>query len=213
MTMDTPNEKNSGLHGFLGVSAIYRIFQSIVGRPGNHLWLMQHHYRPKSGFRIVDIGCGPATILNYLPQPVDYYGFDPNQSYIDDAEKNYSGTFLRGDIDVFMKRYGDTLSNTVDLVICSGVLHHVSRDEIDTILSSSRKLLREGGRFAALEPTFLEKQDWASRAVLRQDRGKSIFMDHEWASIMKTHYPNHETWVLTNLLRIPYTHILLTGYK
>lgn len=213
MKLENQTEKNSGLHKFLGISTIYRIFQSIVGRPDSQAWMVEHHYRPKAGYRIVDIGCGPARILKMLPKPVDYYGLDPNQNYIEDAEKNFTGTFFRGDINGFMRRYGDALAHSVDLVICSGVLHHVSRDEIDTILSTSKKLLREGGRFAALEPTFLEKQDWASRTVLRQDRGQSIFMDHEWASIMKAHFPNYEAWVLNNLLRIPYTHILLTGYK
>ncbi len=112
-----------------------------------------------------------------------------------------------------MEEHGNSLENAVDLVICSGVLHHVSLDEINKILSSAKYLLRDGGRFAALEPTFLEKQDIASRLVVKQDRGKSVFMDYEWTSIMRQHFDNYETKVLNNFLRIPYTHVLLTGIK
>jgi SAM-dependent methyltransferase len=206
-------ERNTGLHYYLRLAWAYKLFQSCVGRRSGQQWLLEHHYRPQPGFRIVDIGCGPASIYSLLPNPVDYYGFDPNHRYINHGKKYKLATLMVGNVSDFMRTHGESLAGTVDLVICSGVLHHVSHEEINEILSSSKLLLREGGRFSALEPTFLEKQDLASKFVVKQDRGQSIFMDHEWASILKRHFPNYETWVLNNFLRIPYTHILLTGYK
>lgn len=38
--------------------------------------------------KILDIGCGPAKILESLPQ-VKYYGYDINKNHINYAKKKY----------------------------------------------------------------------------------------------------------------------------
>ena len=57
--------------------------------------LIKNYLRPSIGDRILDIGCGPADLLSYLPQ-VEYIGFDANSKYISDAKRRYGnqGTFI-----------------------------------------------------------------------------------------------------------------------
>src|SRR3990167_365331 len=47
--------------------------------------------KPKPGDIILDIGCGPAQILESLPKVKKYYGFYTEKQYIDYAAKKYAG--------------------------------------------------------------------------------------------------------------------------
>ena len=206
-------ERSSGIYASFKWASVYKLFQFLISRHENRSWLISHHYRPKQGDRIVDIGCGPGTLASFLPVSCDLYGFDINPNYISDARRNYTGNFIVGNMGDFLDRYGDTLQGTVDLVICCGVLHHVSIEEIDAILTGSKRLLRKEGRFVAIEPTFLERQDLLSKFFSLRDRGQSIFKDFQWAQHLNRHFEKTEIKVVNNLLRIPYVHVLLTGWK
>src|SRR3546814_20298394 len=50
--------------------------------------------RPSEGMSVLDVGCGPADILAYLPE-LTYYGFDVSASYIAQAQRKFgrSGKF------------------------------------------------------------------------------------------------------------------------
>ena len=49
--------------------------------------------------KVLDVGCGPANILAYLP-PVDYTGVDLNEKHIAYAREAYGdrGRFIVGDV-------------------------------------------------------------------------------------------------------------------
>lgn len=174
---------------------------------------MDSHYQIKPYDVVVDVGCGPGNFADKLEYPCRLYGFDPSEKYIATAKSRGRGDYFVGGMKEFLAEYGSQLEGQVDVVVSNGVLHHVSPEQIDEILAGAMTLLRPGGRFVALEPVWLEKQDWRSRFVVGLDRGQSIFMDHQWAAIMRRHCPSTEVKVLNSLLRIPYTHVLLTGIR
>ena len=71
------------IRSVLAFSATYRFFSSIVGGHARSLYV-EKYVRAKDGDKILDIGCGPGDILEYLPR-VEYLGFDMNQRYIEKA--------------------------------------------------------------------------------------------------------------------------------
>ena len=81
-------QSDSGLLGWLKVPSIYNIFLAAVG--GNELRrkLIENHVRARSGDKVIDIGCGSAEVLRYLPD-VDYIGIDINPDYIAFARRTY----------------------------------------------------------------------------------------------------------------------------
>jgi ubiquinone/menaquinone biosynthesis C-methylase UbiE len=95
-------QSDSGLLGWLKVPSVYNVFSAAVGGNVLRRSLIQNHVRAKPGDKVIDIGCGSAQVLRYLPD-VDYIGIDINQDYIAFARRTYGskGTFLVGDTQSF----------------------------------------------------------------------------------------------------------------
>ena len=53
----------------------YKLWCKLVGEPAWAKVLVNEYIQPMPGARILEIGCGPGTIVGYLP-PSDYLGFD-----------------------------------------------------------------------------------------------------------------------------------------
>ncbi|HQZ64038.1 MAG TPA: class I SAM-dependent methyltransferase [Planctomycetaceae bacterium] len=206
-------ERNTGFRSLLTHASLYNAFQTLVGAKSARRWIVSHHIRATEGMTIVDIGCGTGSLRANLPSRINYYGFDPNSSYIEAAKAKYEGEFLAGVMSDFMRVHGEQLIGQVDLVTCMGVLHHLDSSQMSETLSASSRLLRPGGRFVGLEPAFLAKQDLLSLWVLKQDRGTSILADAEWQRLLLKSFSRSDVQITNNLLRIPYIHALLTGWQ
>lgn len=70
----------------LAEPVIYRFFIKLVGS-GKARKNFVEKLGLKAGDKILDIGCGPADILEYLPETIEYIGFDSNKDYINVAKK------------------------------------------------------------------------------------------------------------------------------
>lgn len=204
-------ERTTGVWHLLSGPWVYGAFQTIVGGPAATRWLVANHWKIEEGMSVVDVGCGPAKIRRSFPSRISYFGFDPNPDYIDSARAAEEGEFHVGTISDFLEARRD-LAGTADVVVCSGVLHHLTPGQMDEVLEGARRLLRPGGRFAALEPTWLTRQDHASRWVLSLDRGQNILHDFEWAERLREKFETVEVRVANRLIRIPYTYALITAW-
>src|SRR5579863_2236859 len=105
------------------VPAIYRALMSSLGVEGAIRRYVDEIVRPEPGMKMLDVGCGPATILSHLPS-VDYTGIDLNEKHIVFAREKYGarGRFIVGNA-------ADNLGQDekqFDLVNASGLLHHLS---------------------------------------------------------------------------------------
>lgn len=76
----------------------------------------------KKGDLVLEPGCGPAILANFLPQGAYYQGFDTNQHFVNYAKKRHSRVSL-GDV-LDPKSY----FKAPVIVVCD-VLHHI--DPVD----------------------------------------------------------------------------------
>jgi hypothetical protein len=63
----------------LGRAWAYRILQKILSRSDTGQSVIDRYVQPRARDRIVDIGCGPADILEHLPD-VHYFGIEAQSS-------------------------------------------------------------------------------------------------------------------------------------
>src|SRR5690349_8641064 len=75
----------------LEMPSVYQWFQEALGGRNEHRYFVSQHLRPQPHDRILDIGCGPAQILEVMPPHANYIGIDLNPRYIASAQVRYQG--------------------------------------------------------------------------------------------------------------------------
>ncbi len=195
------------LSSLLEFPAGYRLFRWLVG--GESAWriYLAEYVKPVPGDKILDLGCGPADVLNYLPA-VNYTGLDINPEYINSAKKRFGsrGRFLCGDV-------GQTAiegeQGTFDLVLATGVIHHLDEVQAAALLDLARRALRPGGRLVTFDGCRVPQQSRLSRWLLARDRGKFVRSREEYLRLASAHFTKVEPHLRQDLLRMPYTHLIL----
>ena len=69
-------------------SWVYQSFWRAVGGAERNRVLLRDYIRPTADDRILDIGCGPGTMVPYL-QCAEYVGLDASEEYIDRARRRF----------------------------------------------------------------------------------------------------------------------------
>ena len=190
----------------LSVPAAYRTFQNLVG--GNyHQRHLAEHARPASGEKVLDIGCGPGDILEFLTD-VDYTGFDLSPEYIEAAKKRFGprGRFWCSDVGLAAI---EQERGTFHLVLATGVLHHLDDARAARLFELARLALRPDGRLVTYDGCFVPEQSKLARWMLRQDRGKFVRQREEYLRLAAVCFPKVEARVRHDMLRIPYTHLIM----
>jgi len=199
-------QTTSGIRAILSNPKVYAAFQLVVGSQRVRTELIDTYVKPEPGLRVLDVGCGPGVLVEYLPG-VDYTGTDLSEAYIEAAQRRYGdrGRFFVGRVDDLD---ADELG-TFDVIIAKSLLHHIDEDEILHLFDVAAKTLKPGGRFVTLDAAYTPDMSKASRFVVSRDRGQSILAPEGYERLARTAFGKVDVAVHHDLLRIPYTHVFL----
>lgn len=209
-------QDDTGIKRIFTFSWAYSLFQRLVGATKGAAWVRDNFWKAQPGQKVVDIGCGPGNTVHLLPKGVHYVGFDVSEKYIGHAREAFAHdpnkTFIVGVAEDFVANLPAQMQNA-DLVIMNGLLHHLDDAQALTALKLARESLSPSGRLVCLEACFLISQASLARWVLRQDRGQNVRSEPEWKALVAQVFENFETYILTGLLRIPYTQIVIDARR
>ena len=169
--------------------------------------LLAEYVIPAPGDKILDIGCGPADVLNYLPS-VNYTGLDISPEYICSAKKRFGskGRFCCGDVGLAPIE-GE--QGTFDLVLATGVIHHLDDVQAARLFDMARLALRPSGRLVTYDGCYVPQQSRIARWLLAKDRGKFVRTREEYLRLAATRFSKVESHLRHDLLRVPYTHLIM----
>jgi cyclopropane fatty-acyl-phospholipid synthase-like methyltransferase len=189
----------------LSLPAGYRLFRRLVG--GRLEEYVAEYVRPRAGDKVLDLGCGPGDMLRYLPS-VDYLGLDISREYIEAAKKRFgsTGRFLCADVGLATL---EQERNQFDLVLATGVLHHLDDQRAARLFELARVALRPGGKLITYDGCYVPEQSRLARWVLSKDRGKFVRSRDEYVQLASAHFSIVQPHVRHDLLRIPYTHLIM----
>ncbi|TAK64223.1 class I SAM-dependent methyltransferase [Methylobacter sp.] len=195
----------SGIRAIFSSPLIYSSFQNIMGAHSIRSRFVEEFIRPISGCTILDIGCGPADILAYLPE-VYYCGFDISVAYIAQAKTRFSqqGKFYCQEL-----THSDVEKMPqVDIVLALGLLHHLDDEMALDVMRLASQALKPGGRLLTFDPCFDAEQNFISRFLVGIDRGQNVRTREGYKSIASAVFESprvevrHRSW-------IPYTHCFM----
>jgi SAM-dependent methyltransferase len=196
------------LRKILAIPAVYSAFTRFVG--GRDVFA-KDYVRAKDGDRILDIGCGPGTMLGLLPEGVDYLGADMSEDYIESARAAYGprGRFIcqRVDKNAFEGQAG------FDIVIASGLLHHLDDDQAADLIDIAHHVLKPGGRLVTLDGCYTPDQSALRRYLVSRDRGEHVRQSSAYVELAQRRFPEVKPTVLNDMMRIPYTLLAMECVK
>lgn len=136
--------------------------------------------------KILDIGCGPAKILESLPQ-VKYYGYDINRNHINYAKKKY----VSKNVFFFCKKFTSKEINKLpkfDLIILFGIMHHLENQEINNIFFVLKKVLKKKGKLVTCDPVYIKNQNLIANFLIRNDAGDNVRNKKDYLKLINTHF-------------------------
>jgi SAM-dependent methyltransferase len=194
------------IRSFLSSSTCFNAFNWIVGSKRCRSFYTDRYIRPKPGDRVLDLGCGTCEIAEHLPD-VKYTGFDTEPRYIEAARAKLgsSTSLILGD----PLRDQSIHSGSYDIVLMLGVLHHIDDQTAVQFLALAKRALRPGGRLITLDGVFTSGQSPIVRMILKLDRGQHVRSVEGYRCLSSGIFSSVQTFIHDDMLRIPYTHIVM----
>jgi len=193
------------LRSILAIPAAYRLYAKIVAGDLYTVYV-RDYVRPRVGDRVLDIGCGPGDILEFLSD-VNYLGIDLSPKYIAAARARFGsrGRFVCKPIeDMIVEEPG-----SFDIVMANGVAHHLDDKSALDLYRVSRAALKPTGRFVSADGAFVDGQSPVASMILKLDRGKFIRSPQAYATLASQIFSEVNVSVRHDLLRIPFTNAFL----
>ncbi|NND81384.1 MAG: class I SAM-dependent methyltransferase [Gammaproteobacteria bacterium] len=195
-----------GIRSILANPPVYDRFQWLMGGKGDRRDFVDKFIKPVGTDRILDIGCGTADILQYLPTDVDYYGFDQSEEYIKYAISKFGD---RGD---FRCALADSLSleelPKMNVVLATGLIHHLEDEEVIQLLKTALGALVDGGKLVAMDPCYAQGQNRIAKWLINRDRGNNVRQQEAYCEIAQQVFSKVESQVLHRTW-VPYTHHIM----
>ena len=143
----------------------------------------------KPNDNVLEIACGPALILDYLSE-LNYIGIDQNQTHLNFAIKKYSKRknikFINADI----LNYDFSKHHNFDTILMLGFLHHLSNEELFSLLPKVVDLLEKDNTNAKLvtfDPV-RTKYHFISNKLCDLDVGRYVRYNKEYKEILNKYF-------------------------
>ena len=190
---------------FLEISGVYAKLMGFLLGTSTYPTLVEEFIKPTPGCSVLDVGCGPAAILEFL-QDVNYIGLDHNPNYIATATKKYGskGTFICAGVDQ-LNDYG---LKTFDRIIILGVMHHLDDGQLTELMMSLKDRLNIGGVLITFDGAYEDNQNLISKFLAKNDRGKFVRSKEQYLKFIEMSFKVQRADLRHDLLRVPYTHLL-----
>jgi SAM-dependent methyltransferase len=193
------------IRSVLSIPAVYQLWGNIVGGSTSIQTLVDEYIRPAPDSRILEIGCGPGTMVPFLPQTA-YLGFDLSPEYIDDARRRFPAARF---VCERVSRFSVGQCQSFDLVLAIGIVHHLDDAEAVHLFRIAHDALKPGGRLVTVDGVFTDNQSATARWLLKRDRGEHVRSKEQYLKIASQIFAEIRPVVRQDLLRIPYTHLIL----
>jgi SAM-dependent methyltransferase len=199
-------QRISGAYRLITVPSIYKGLMFSLGADRAISRYVDEVLQPKPGMKVLDVGCGPANVLAYLP-PVDYTGIDLNEKHIAHARQRYGerGRFIVGNAAEDLKQE----EQAFDLINVSALLHHLADDEAISLFRSLKRLLKQDGKIVTFDNVWLPSQRIVVKLINTLDSGMNIRTPEAYLGLLNGLGFDVETRVFHDLLRIPYDHVVM----
>jgi SAM-dependent methyltransferase len=187
----------------------FRFCTALAGGPRARRNYVDEFVRPKSGDRILDIGCGTGDILACLPD-CTYVGFDSDREYVAAATRRFGarGRFFCADVTAVLSNLPFEASS-FDIVMANGVLHHLPDGAAKDLLRLAATAMKPTGRLVTHDGCYADGQSRIARYLLSMDRGRHVRRERAYLDLASSVFEEVNATIRHRATRLPYTHLFM----
>jgi SAM-dependent methyltransferase len=168
--------------------------------------LVREVLRPEAGQRLLDVGCGPGRLTEFLPE-MAYFGIDQDEQYLAEARSRYpGGRFERVDLNCGLSSFSEC---GFDLIVANGLIHHLSDEVAGSLVRDCFERLNSGGRLVTVDCEWQAGQHPIAGLLNKLDRGRFVRDAEGYLALARSAFERIEIYRYKNMLRVPYSHIVL----
>lgn len=198
------------MKSLLKISKVFDYFRTITGGERLNDIILSEYLPNLDELHLLDLGCGTGAILNHLPQSVHYRGVDISAEYVNAAQgrNRKMAEFVCADIEQY------ETEDRFDIILCIGVLHHLTDDRAIDLIGKAQRFLKAGGTLLTCDGVFIDGQSWIARTILKNDRGAFVRTKENYLKLWeRAGIMNPEINIRHELLKIPFSHIIIKYCK
>jgi len=193
-------EKNKLFYKLLNYPLVYSLSQIIMSATSFRKKIIKNIVKKKKPY-ILDIGCGPAEILETLSD-VNYFGFDVNKNHIDFAKKKYKDKGIFKCSKFSSKKINKKIK--FDYVLLLGLLHHLNDKQSYFLLSEIKKVLKKKGMLITLDNIYIKNQNIFAKKLIDLDKGQNVRTKRQYLKILSKDFKKIQCKIYLQKF-IPYT--------
>jgi len=197
----------TGIRSILSHPFFYNLTQNTLGVRKARRVLAGEFIPQGKGLRLLDIGCGTAEILEFLPEDMAYTGFDASAAYIAQAKRRFGhrGVFFA---DLVCSMHLDAMQD-FDVVLAFGVLHHLDDNEANQLIALAADGLKPSGVLLTVDPCFVPGQSSIAHWLIAHDRGQNVRDEEGYRMLGEKCFGSVQTVARHDFLRLPYTYLVM----
>lgn len=144
---------------------------------------IDRHFEDVKTIKVLDLGCGNGTLSSFFHKK-GYVGFDIDMMAIKIAKISKRGyRFITADATDF------SLDTKFDLILVSGVLHHLNDRDFALTLKRMKTHLKKNGKALLIEATWpIHKWNFLGKLLRRLDQGKYVRSLARYTNLIKPHF-------------------------
>ena len=195
------SQRTSKIYNLINSPLFYIFFQKIMSGTSFRKKIIIKNIK-NSKVKVLDIGCGPAEVLNYIPNSV-YYGYDIDPRSINYAKKKYKDKNHH----FFCKKFGKSEIKKlpkIDYVILFGIVHHLNDEEVKNLFELCKKVMKKNAVLLTEDPILIKNQNPIARFFIKNDRGMNIREKSNYLKLVNVYFKNIRAKI-THQFFVPYT--------
>lgn len=178
----------------------YKMHMRILGGRTIKKKIFSEFLPTEPGTRILDIGCGPAPDRDLMGDVI-WVGLELEQKYVKYVESRIrSGDqIVHGGVDVL-----NSLNiGNFDVVLLSGVLHHLTDIEVKGVLEDCLKVLGPYGSVITVDPVRTSSASRLETFLINSDRGKYIRHQEDYDRLIPSEFTKTDIHIRHGLGWLP----------